>query len=56
MAVAHQDVAIWSMPHEVVFVDVINDEKQHGRLVVVRGRDLDAKTTADQITEFINKK
>ena len=51
----HQDVPIWSMPHEVVFVDIIDDEQQHDRLVVVRGRDLHAKTTADQITEFMKK-
>ena len=54
-AVMHQDVPIWSMPHEVVFVDIIDDEQQHDRLVVVRGRDLHAKTTADQITEFMKK-
>lgn len=51
----YQDVPIWSMPHEVVFVDIIDDEQQHDTLVVVRGRDLRAKTTADQITEFIKK-
>lgn len=54
-AVVHQEVPIRSMPHEVVFVDVIDDEQRHDRLVVVRGRDLDAKTTADQITEFMKK-
>ena len=54
-AVMYQDVPIWSMPHEVVFVDIIDDEQQNDTLVVVRGRDLRAKTTADQITEFIKK-
>ena len=54
-AVMHQDVPIWSMPHEVVFVDINNDEQQNDRLVVVRGRDSRAKTTAEQITQFLNK-
>ena len=52
----NQEVTICSMPHEVVFVDLVNDdEQQDDRLVVVRGRDLDSKSTADQITQFLNK-
>ena len=52
----NQDVPIYCMPHEVVFVDFDNDdERQDDRLVIVRGRDLDSKTSANQITQFTNK-
>ena len=51
----HPIVPIWSMPHEVVFVDIIYREQQYDRLMLVRGRDLNTRTKADQVTEFMKK-
>ena len=49
----NQEVPICSMPHEVVFVDLVNDDdQQDDRLVVVRGRDLDSKSTAVKSLNF----
>ena len=48
----NQDVPIYCMPHEVVFVDFDNDdERQDDRLVIVRGRDLDSKTLSIDINK-----